>query len=80
MTNTTHLLTLLFTLSVRLPPGNMAETCERHQAERGDRQPVPGRVRGPALQGPRLLQERGGEEANSDPGRHHHHLLLAAPL
>lgn len=66
--------------SILLSQGNMAETGEWHEAERGDRQSLPGRFCGPALQGPRHLQERSSEAANSDPGRHHHHLLLAPPL
>ena len=45
-----------------LPPrleGDLAEAGERQQAERGHRQPLPGRVGGPALPGTRQLQERG---------------------
>jgi len=60
--------------------GDVAEAGERHQAERGHRQPLAGRVRGAAVQGPRGLQERSGEATDPDAGRHHHHLLLAPPL
>lgn len=58
----------------------MAEAGERQQAECGDRQPLPGCVSGPALQGPRHLQERSSEAADSESGRHHHLFLFAPPV
>lgn len=66
--------------SILLHQGNMAETGEWLQAERGDRQSLPGSVCGPAVQGPCGLQERSCAAADSNSGRHHHHLLLTAPL
>lgn len=58
----------------------MAEAGQRQQAERSDRQPLPGCVSGPALQGPRRLQEQRGEAADSESGGHHHLFLFAAPV